>query len=65
MVTSRLVDNKVGQVGQVGLSRVVPLREQGVGLGLYKSPVPPSLADLPALTPIMQSCPTFRPEGEP
>jgi len=58
MDTNQPANSKVGQVGQVGLSRLVPVREQGVGHGTICSPVPPSLAPLPRQRFAGARCPT-------
>jgi hypothetical protein len=59
MDTNRLADSKAGQVGQVGLSRVVPVGSKGWDTGLYSSPVPPSLATLPGKQSGRRRCPTL------
>ena len=58
MDSSQPESNKVGQVGQVGLSRVVPGGSKGWDTGLYSSPVPPSLAPSTNKRSAGRRCPT-------
>jgi hypothetical protein len=58
MDSSQPESSKVGQVGQVGPSRVVPVGSKGWDKGLYSSPVPPSLAPSPWQRFIGPRCPT-------